>query len=439
MALLENIQTNHATFLENLSHRFLDEQRKCSLQKFEEKGFPTKKDEEYKYTNLREITEKNYNFFPKEAHHISKEQIAELHLGEEHFDWIVFVNGQLHKELSKISIENVELLSFNFALNDPKHKDVFDQYFNKIADENLAFTNLNTAYCKMGFFFKVPKNVVIEKPIHVFYISQNQDENTIYNTRNLLIAEEGSKIEVIESHHNFDDTFVLTNSVTEIFTHQNAKADWHKIQNDSNSSYLIDHTFAKQERDSLTTVNTFSFGGKLVRNNLDFIHNGENINSFMNGITIINEEQLVDHHTAVHHKTPHCESYQNYKGIYKGKSHGVFNGKVFVDKIAQKTNAYQQNNNILLDEGASIDTNPQLEIFADDVKCSHGCTVGQLNEDSLFYLRARGISKQKAMGMLLFAFANDAMENIDIEPLKVKISKLIAEKLEVDISFEEIF
>ena len=439
MALLENIQNNHPAFLETLKHRFLDDQRKSALNKFFELGIPTKKDEEYKYTNLREISEKDYNLFPKEAHTITKEQIDQLHLGEENFDWIVFINGQLHKELSKISIENVEFLSFNYALNDAKHKEVFDNYFNTIAAKDLAFTNLNEAFCKHGFFLKVPKNMVIEKPIHVFYISQNQQDNTFYNTRNLLIAEEGSKIEVIESHHNFDDTFVLTNSVTEIFTHQNAKADWHKIQNDSNSSYLIDHTFAKQERDSLTTVNTFSFGGKLVRNNLDFIHNGENINSFMNGITIINEEQLVDHHTAVHHKTPHCESYQNYKGIYKGKSHGVFNGKVFVDKIAQKTNAYQQNNNILLDEGASIDTKPQLEIFADDVKCSHGCTVGQLNEDSLFYLRARGISKQKAMGMLLFAFANDAMENIDIEPLKVKISKLIAEKLEVDISFEEIF
>ena len=439
MALLENIQTNHATFLENLSHRFLDEQRKCSLQKFEEKGFPTKKDEEYKYTNLREITEKNYNFFPTEAHTISKEQIAELHLGEENFDWIVFINGKLHKELSKISIENVELLSFNYALNDPKHKDVFDHYFNKIADQNLAFTNLNTAYCKQGFFLKVPKNVVIEKPIHVFYISQNQAENTIYNTRNLLIAEAGSKVEVIESHHNFDETFVFTNSVTEIFTYQNAKADWHKLQNDSNTSYMMDHTFAKQERDSLTTVNTFTFGGKLIRNNLDFIHNGENINSFMNGITIIGDEQFVDHHTAVHHKTPHCESYQNYKGIYKDKSHGVFNGKVYVDKLAQKTNAYQQNNNILLDEGATIDSKPQLEIFADDVKCSHGCTVGQLNEDALFYLRARGISKKEAQAMLLFAFANDAMENIDIEPLRVKISKLLAEKLEVDMAFEDIF
>ena len=435
MALLENIQNNHAAFLETLKHRFLDDQRKSALHKFFELGIPTKKDEEYKYTNLKEISEKNYNFFPKESHNITKEQIDALHLGEENFDWIVFINGQLHKEFSKISIENVEFLSFNFALNDAKHKEVFEKYFNTIASKELAFTNLNLAYCKQGFFLKVPKNMVIEKPIHVFYLSQNQDENTVYNTRNLLIAEEGSKVEIIESHHNFDDTFVFTNSVTEIFTYQNAKADWHKVQNDSDTSYLMDHTFAKQERDSLTTVNTFTFGGKLVRNNLDFIHNGENINSFMNGITIIGGEQTVDHHTAVHHKKPNCESYQNYKGIYKDKSHGVFNGKVFVDKIAQKTNAYQQNNNILLNEGATIDTKPQLEIFADDVKCSHGCTVGQLNEDALFYLRARGISKKEAQALLLYAFANDAMQNIDIEPLKAKISKLLAEKLEVDIEF----
>ena len=435
MALLENIKNNHPAFLETLKHRFLDDQRKSALNKFFELGIPTKKDEEYRYTNLREITEKDYNFFPTETHTISKEQIAELHLGEENFDWIVFINGQLHKELSKISIENVEFLSFNFALNDAKHKEVFDNYFNTIAAKDLAFTNLNEAFCKHGFFLKVPKNMLIEKPIHVFYISQNQEENTFYNTRNLLIAEAGSKVEIIESHHNFDDTFVFTNSVTEIFTYQNAKADWHKVQNDSDTSYLMDHTFAKQERDSLTTVNTFTFGGKLVRNNLDFIHNGENINSFMNGITIIGGEQTVDHHTAVHHKKPNCESYQNYKGIYKDKSHGVFNGKVFVDKIAQKTNAYQQNNNILLDEGATIDTKPQLEIFADDVKCSHGCTVGQLNEDAMFYLRARGISKKEARALLLYAFANDAMQNIDIEPLKVKVSKLLAEKLEVNMEF----
>ncbi|WP_144283178.1 Fe-S cluster assembly protein SufD [Chryseobacterium echinoideorum] len=435
MSLNEQILNSHSEFLGTLHHRFLDETRVEALEKFAQIGFPTKKDEEYKYTNLKEITEKEYNFFPKESHNITKEQLEELHLGEEHFDWITFVNGKLRKELSKVSIENVEFLSFNYALNDEKHRDIFDKYFNTIASDKSAFTNLNQAYCKYGFFLKVPKNVVIERPIHVFYISQNQEENTFYNTRNLLIVDEGAKVEIIESHHNFDSTYVLTNSVTEIFTYPNAKADWHKVQNDNDTSYLIDSTFAKQEKDSLTTVNTFSFGGKIVRNNLDFIQNGSNINSFMNGITIIGKDQLVDHHTAVHHNQPNCESYQNYKGIFKDQSHGVFNGKVFVDKIAQKTNAYQQNNNVLLSEGAKIDTKPQLEIFADDVKCSHGCTVGQLNKDALFYLRARGISKKEAQALLLFAFANDAMQNIDIVPLKEKISKLLTEKLEVNIEF----
>lgn len=411
----------------------LSGERNVALEKFLSLGFPTKKDEEYKYTNLKEITEKQYNFHPKTSHNITKEQLNQLHLGEENFDWIVFVNGKLHKELSKVSIENAEFLSLEYVQNQEQYQPILKQYFNTIANPDLAFTNLNFAFQNLGFFLHIPKNTVIEKPIHLFYLSQNQEENIFYNVRNLLIAEQGSKVEIIESHHNFDESFTLTNSVTEIFVDSNAKADWHKLQNDSATSYLIDHTFAKQERDSLATVNTFSFGGKLVRNNLDFIHNGENINSFMNGVTIIGGEQLVDHHTAVHHNQPNCESYQNYKGIFKDKAHGVFNGKVFVDKIAQKTNAYQQNNNVLLSEGATIDTKPQLEIFADDVKCSHGCTVGQLNEDALFYLRARGISKNEAQALLLYAFANDAMENIDIEPLKEKISKLLAEKLEVNI------
>ncbi|MHA6696652.1 Fe-S cluster assembly protein SufD [Chryseobacterium sp. A301] len=435
MPLLESIQNNHPEFLQTLEHRFLDEPRKEALAKFLDLGFPTKKDEEYKYTNLKEITEKEYSMFPVEEHHITEQQLSELHLGEENFDWIVFINGKLHKELSKVSIENVEFMSFKHALNDANYKEVFEKYFGKVANPELAFTNLNMAYFRNGFFMKVQKNVVIEKPIHVFYLSDNQPTHTFYNTRNLLIVDQGAEIEVIESHHNFDSHSVLTNSVTEIFTYSNAKADWHKVQNDSATSYLIDHTFAQQESDSLTTVNTFSFGGKIIRNNLDFIQNGSNINSFMNGITLIGDDQLVDHHTAVHHNQPNCESYQNYKGIYNDRSHGVFNGKVFVDKIAQKTNAYQQNNNILLSEGASIDTKPQLEIFADDVKCSHGCTVGQLDKDALFYLRQRGISVKEARALLLYAFANDAMENIDIEPLKTKISKLLAEKLEVQIEF----
>ena len=409
----------------------LSSERTEALSQFLAAGFPTKKDEEYKYTDLSEAVNKQYSLAPKQEFYITKEQLDQLHLGEEHFDFIVFVNGKFQKALSKISVENAEFLTLNNAFS--SNKDLIEKYFNQIKPKNTAFTALNDALYSNGFFLFVPKNTVIEKPIHLFYISENQDENIFYTTRNLLIVEEGAKVEVIESHHNFDETYTFTNSVTEIFVGKNAKADWHKLQNDSQTTYLVDSTFAKQERDSLATVNTFAFGGKLVRNNLDFIHTGENINSFMNGITIIGNEQLVDHHTAVHHNEPNCESYQNYKGVFKDKAHGVFNGKVFVNKIAQKTNAYQQNNNILLSEGATIDTKPQLEIFADDVKCSHGCTVGQLNDEALFYLRARGISKKEAQALLLYAFANDAMENIDIEPLKLKVAKLLAEKLEVNI------
>ena len=409
----------------------LSSERAEALSQFLAAGFPTKKDEEYKYTDLSEAVNKQYSLAPKQEFHITKEQLDQLHLGEEHFDFIVFVNGKFQKALSKISVENAEFLTLNNAFS--SNKDLVEKYFNQIKPKNTAFTALNDALYSDGFFLFVPKNTVIEKPIHLFYISENQDENVFYTTRNLLIVEEGAKVEVIESHHNFDETYTFTNSVTEIFVGKNAKADWHKLQNDSQTTYLVDSTFAKQERDSLATVNTFAFGGKLVRNNLDFIHTGENINSFMNGITIIGNKQLVDHHTAVHHNEPNCESYQNYKGVFKDKAHGVFNGKVFVNKIAQKTNAYQQNNNILLSEGATIDTKPQLEIFADDVKCSHGCTVGQLNDEALFYLRARGISKKEAQALLLYAFANDAMENIDIEPLKLKVAKLLAEKLEVNI------
>ena len=409
----------------------LSSERAEALSQFLATGFPTKKDEEYKYTDLSEAVNKQYSLAPKQEFNITKEQLDQLHLGEEHFDFIVFVNGKFQKALSKISVENAEFLTLNNVFS--SNKDLIEKYFNQIKPKNTAFTALNDALYSDGFFLFVPKNTVIEKPIHLFYISENQDENIFYTTRNLLIVEEGAKVEVIESHHNFDETYTFTNSVTEIFVGKNAKADWHKLQNDSQTTYLVDSTFAKQERDSLATVNTFAFGGKLVRNNLDFIHTGENINSFMNGITIIGNEQLVDHHTAVHHNEPNCESYQNYKGVFKDKAHGVFNGKVFVNKIAQKTNAYQQNNNILLSEGATIDTKPQLEIFADDVKCSHGCTVGQLNDEALFYLRARGISKKEAQALLLYAFANDAMENIDIEPLKLKVAKLLAEKLEVNI------
>ena len=228
----------------------------------------------------------------------------------------------------------------------------------------------------------------------------------------------------------------MTNSVTEIFAEKRAVVDYYKIQNDNLEANLIDNTFVAQKQDSVVSVNTFSFGGNLTRNNLNFYHGGERIVSNLNGITIIGNSQHVDHYTLVQHATPNCESHQDYKGIFSDKSVGVFNGKIFVEKEAQKTNAFQKSNNILLSDKATINAKPQLEIFADDVKCSHGCTIGQLDETAMFYMQQRGIPKQEAKALLMYAFSNAVIESIKIPELKQRINKIIATKLGVKIGFE---
>ena len=204
----------------------------------------------------------------------------------------------------------------------------------------------------------------------------------------------------------------------------------------SNNTTQESYPFHSDESLIDSANSSFSFGGKITRNHLNFFQKNESINSTMKGLTIIDFNQLVDHHTLVHHANPNCESHQDYKGIYSGKSTGVFNGKIIVDKIAQKTNAFQQNNNILIDDKSTINSKPQLEIFADDVKCSHGCTIGQLDQDALFYLRARGIPKKEAKALLTYAFANNVLESVQISELKTKIKKIIANKLGVNIGFD---
>jgi Fe-S cluster assembly protein SufD len=229
---------------------------------------------------------------------------------------------------------------------------------------------------------------------------------------------------------------VFTNALTEVITQTNAVVDFYKIQNDHLHSSLIDNTWVKQFKNSNCTVDTFSFGGKLTRNNLNFTLADQHAESNMNGITLIGKDQLVDHHTFVDHAMPNCNSNELYKGIFDENAKGVFNGKVMVRPDAQKTNAFQSNNNLLLTDSASIDTKPQLEIYADDVACSHGCTIGQLDESALFYLRSRGIAKKEAQAMLMYAFANDVLENIKLAELKDKLNRIIADKLGVELDIE---
>ena len=409
--------------------------RTSAIKKFQDLGFPSKKLENWKYTSLNQILKEDYTVFAKQKNVINFKKVKDYFIDNIESYKIVFVDGYFDPFLSQTSHEGIDICIMSAALNKAKYSDVIKKYFNKISDEKDSLTSLNTAFSKEGVFIHVPKNIAVEKPVEVVHIATGNEAALMLQPRNLIVIEENSEIEIVESHRSLTSNPIFTNSVTEIFADKNTNIDYYKIQNDNSTSSLIDSTFISQKRNSDVKVHTFSFGGKLTRNNLSFVQENESINSTMNGLTIIDYRQHVDHHTLVHHANPNCESHQDYKGIFSGKSTGVFNGKIIVDKIAQKTNAFQQNNNILLEDNATVNSKPQLEIFADDVKCSHGCTIGQLDTDALFYLRARGIPKKEAKALLTYAFANNILESVKIPELKSKVKNIIAKKLGVSLGF----
>lgn len=406
--------------------------REKYIQQFDADGFPTVKDEEWKYTNLLPLTIKDYAFENTDGS-INKEQLEEFILTDTDSYFLVFVNGILSKEFSTIT-EGAFVVG---SLKHNNHQDILEKYWNScLPQETDALVAINTALAQEGAFVYVPKNVVVDKPIQVVYASSNVQQDLFLQTRALIVVEENAQVQITERHQNFDDSFVFTNAVTEIVADANAIVDFYKIQNNTLNCNLVDNTWAKQAKTSNCTIDTFSFGGKFTRNNLSFCLTGEHAESNMNGITLIGKDQLVDHHTFVDHAVPNCNSNELYKGIFHANAKGIFNGKVMVRPGAQKTNAFQANNNLLMTDNASIDTKPQLEIYADDVACSHGCTIGQLDEDALFYLRSRGIAKKEAQAMLMYAFANDVLENIKIPELKNKLNRIIAEKLGVQLDIE---
>lgn len=410
--------------------------RTAALRVFETKGFPSKKEEDWKYTSLNSLVKLDFSIFPKQENTLEYKDVKRFFIHDIDTYKIVFVDGIYSSYLSETTHDGVDICLLSAALSKPMYKQVIDVYFNKIASKDESLTNLNTAFSKEGAYIYIPKGKVPRKPIEIMHFSTGNEASLLLQPRNLIIAEENAELQVIERHQSLTANEVLTNSVTEIFVAENANVDYYKIQNDGNNASLIDNTYITQKRNSVVNVHTFSFGGKLIRNNLNFYQNGEHINSTMKGVSIIGEKQHVDHHTLVHHMQPNCESHQDYKGIFGDSATGVFNGKIIVDRLAQKTNAFQQNNNILISDKATINTKPQLEIFADDVKCSHGCTIGQLDEEAQFYLQSRGIRKKEAQALLMYAFANNVLESVRIPELKSRINKLIANKLGVHLGFD---
>ncbi|WP_405208958.1 Fe-S cluster assembly protein SufD [Aquimarina sp. LLG6339-5] len=409
--------------------------RSQAIKDFEEKGFPTKKEEAWKYTSLNAILKHDYSIFPKEENALEFKDVQKYFLHDLDTYKIVFIDGKYSSHLSETTHDKIDVCLMSSALNHEKYKPIIDNYFNKATPQD-GLTSLNTAFSKEGAYIYIPKNKLADKPIQVIHFSTGKESTQLLQPRNLIVVEENSHVQIIERHQSLTDNPVLTNSVTEIFADKRSFVDYYKIQNDNENASLIDNTYIKQQAQSVASVHTFAFGGNITRNNLNFYQYGEGIDSILNGVTIIEGKQHVDHNTLVHHTEPNCESHQDYKGIFDEKATGVFNGKIIVNKEAQKTNAFQSNNNILLSDKATINSKPQLEIFADDVKCSHGCTIGQLDDQALFYMRSRGIGEKEARALLMYAFANNVLESVKIPQLKQRINKLIANKLGVNIGFD---
>ena len=404
MALIDNLKLfaqNETISLEKLN-LFND---------FLKTGFPTVKNEEWKYTSIKKIINRDYELKQSEKN-VHQNIIDQYSLG--HKNKIVFSNGKL---VSSPKIKGVKISGFkNFKSN-----------------SNTAFELLNSSLCEVGFYIEVEENTDVKEPVEILYF--NSMENSFCQYRNSIIIGKNSQIKFVEQFIELESDESLTNLFTKISCAKNSKLEYNKIQNNNSDSSLIDTINVFQEADSVSCINTLIFGGGFIRNNLNFEQNGQNAESNMNGISILNGSQFVDNHTYVDHKSPNCRSNELYKGIYLDNSTGVFNGKILVRKDSQKIDAFQANNNLLLSDNATINSKPQLEIYADDVKCSHGCTIGQLDEEALFYMRSRGVSLAEAKALLTFAFASEAINNLSINSLSILIEKLIAEKLNVDLKF----
>jgi Fe-S cluster assembly protein SufD len=401
------------------------ETRRAAISKFAEAGFPTPRHEEWKYTNVAPILSHKFKL-AQEPVQLDKSALAEFVFGGLPQNLLVFVNGQFSKELSGFK-SRAKGLAFDTLANVLSNgAELTGRHLARYANyESDAFTALNTAFATDGAFVRVPANVRLEEPIHLLYLSEASKAPFLAHPRNLLIVGKGSQVKVIESYHHLSGVTYFNNIVTEMVVEENAAVEHVRIQNESRHAYHVATREVHQDKSSVYSSISLDLGGALVRNNLNLRLDAENCEGKLYGFYVASGEQHVDNHTLIDHLKPHCQSNEHYKGILDDKAKGVFNGKVYVRPDAQKTNAYQSNQCLLLSEQATINTKPQLEIYADDVKCSHGASIGQLDEDGVFYLRSRGISAEEAHSMLRYAFASEILNRITIETVREHLEKMV--------------
>ena len=405
------------------------EYRTKAIANFEQLGLPTNKSEEYRFTPITKAIAKNFEWKNKLSPS-SISSIDQFLIDGIEATILVFVNGSYSQSHSKIdhSSKEIKITSLSEAFR--ADKEVIGKYFDKVSQSEAdPFAAMNTAFWQEGIFIHVSENTKVERPILFLHISDANQEQVITHSRLLLVVEKGSSLSVIEKFDSVGSNPIFQTLTEEIIVKENAQLEYYKIQNDSGNSHQVTNTVIQQSNSSKVDTCTITLNGQLVRNNFSIVIDGEHCESHFHGLYLLNGNTIADNHTVVDHKKPNSFSNELYKGIMDGNSKGIFNGKIFVRPQAQKTNAFQSNRNILMSEDATVNTKPQLEIWADDVKCSHGCTSGQLDEEALFYLQTRGIPYDSAKAMLLYAFALDVLAPVKNEKLKVYLDSLIAERL----------
>lgn len=415
--------------LQQNSSDYVNTIRKEAISKFKILGVPSKSDETYKYTDLVKVLDHEYSVdlqYRDQKSDLNK--LFYCDVPELDTNLVLFSNGWYYKENKKLDIpKEVIICSFQeAALN---HTELFNKHYAKYADiSSDGMMALNTAMAKDGLFVYVPKGIVVNRPIQVISLL-NSTKDLMTSQRNLIIVEENAQVKFIFSDHALARNKYLTNSLTEVYVGPSAVFDMYILQNQHMDTAVINTICIQQERNSNVLTNTLSLHGGFIRNNHLVKLNGEHCENNTYGMYLLDRDQHVDNYTAIDHLKPNCISNEHYKGVMDDDSFAAFTGRITVHKDAQKTLAYQSNNNLLLSDNAQINSKPQLIIDADDVKCSHGATVGQMDEEALFYLKARGINEIEAKQMLMFAFAHEIIGKIRIEALKERIDEIVDKRL----------
>ena len=408
--------------------------REDAIQYFEQLGFPHTKIEDWKYSSLKNVLKPEYQLAHQaDEKALTSETIQEAKIQGIETNLVVMVNGRFSSEHSQMK-DNEDTLWVRSLRNAQKEA---PQLMKKHVGQHLDYsqdgiTALNTAYLDDGVVIHVPKGKAPEYPVEIIHFHLTDDNNLFIQPRNIWVLEQSSELKVIENFQTIGDNVSFLNYVLEGSIGANAHLKHYKLQQDVANAYQVTQIDMDQEQDSSVSNYTATLGNGFTRNNTNYRVNGENCQTNLYGVYLPKDKQFIDNHTIVDHKVPNCESNELYKGIMDDQSEGVFNGKVYVRPHAQKVNAYQSNRNVLLSDRATINAKPQLEIWADDVKCSHGATSGQLDENQLFYMRSRGLSYELAQSLLVYAFAAEVIAHIDLEPMRDYINGLIAERLKID-------